>query len=213
MRILAIETATEACSIALVEDGTTLDSRHELLGRGHAEHLVPMIADLPGKGRADEIRVSLGPGSFTGVRIGLATARALGIAWRAEVLGYPTLSLVAQMNAATGAILPGSLEVTGPTGFLVCMSGGHGEWFVQPFNPARHPAGPVVSLTPEAAVERFEEPIVIGSRAEQFAALRGWGEARSVLPDARYIGWIHSDQLTSKLSPIYGRPPDARLPA
>ena len=91
MRILAIETATEACSAALFDNGALVDSRHEVLGRGHAERLVPMIAELPGKGRADEIRVSLGPGSFTGVRIGLAVARALGIAWHAEVRGYPTL--------------------------------------------------------------------------------------------------------------------------
>ena len=66
MRMLAIECATEACSLALFEGGTLLDRRHEILGRGHAEHLVPLIASLPGKGRADEIRVSLGPGSFLG---------------------------------------------------------------------------------------------------------------------------------------------------
>ena len=95
MRILAIETATEACSTALFDNGTLLDARHEVLGRGHAERLVPMIAELPGKGCAGEIRVSLGPGSFTGVRIGLAVARALGIAWHAQVRGYPTLALVA----------------------------------------------------------------------------------------------------------------------
>ena len=95
MRILAIETATEACSTALFDNGTLLDARHEVLGRGHAERLVPMIAELPGKGRAKEIRVSLGPGSFTGVRIGLAVARALGVAWHAQVRGYSTLALVA----------------------------------------------------------------------------------------------------------------------
>ncbi len=56
-----------------------------------------MIAELPDKGRAERIVVSLGPGSFTGVRIGLAAARALGLAWQAEVLGYPTPALVAAM--------------------------------------------------------------------------------------------------------------------
>ena len=56
MRILAIETATEACSVALFDGGVPLDARHEVLGRGHAERLVPMIAELPEKGRADEIR-------------------------------------------------------------------------------------------------------------------------------------------------------------
>ena len=119
MRTLVIETATEACSIALFEGGEEVAHDHRVLGRGHAETLVPMIADLPGKGRAERILVSLGPGSFTGVRIGIATARALGFAWSAHVLGYPTLALVAAMAEAEGAP-----EVT------VCMTGGHGEWFV-----------------------------------------------------------------------------------
>lgn len=212
MRILAIETATEACSVALIEKGVVLDSRHEILGRGHVERLVPMISELPDRGRAQEIRVSLGPGSFTGTRIGIAVARALGIAWGAEVLGYPTLSLVAQMNRLTGAILPGATEVTNPPALLVCMNGGHGEWFVQPFSSAGTPSAHWAALSPEAAIKRFHEPIVVGSRADEFVAQRGWGDPLHMLPDAQYIGWIAPDQLTARLTPIYGRGPDARLP-
>src|SRR5687768_17200227 len=97
MRTLVIETATEACSVALFdgEQRIYIGGTCEIIGRGHAERLVPMIAELPDKGRAGRVVVSLGPGSFTGVRIGLAAARALGLAWRAQVLGYPTLALVA----------------------------------------------------------------------------------------------------------------------
>ena len=139
-RILAIETASEACSVALFDGGELLARDHRVLGRGHAEQLVPMIGALPDKGRADRILVSLGPGSFTGVRIGIATARALGFAWGAEVWGYPTLGLVAAQ-----AWNEDSARVT------VCMNGGHGEWFIADFAKDT-PADEAQSLTPEAAV-------------------------------------------------------------
>jgi tRNA threonylcarbamoyladenosine biosynthesis protein TsaB len=213
MRTLAIECATEACSIALIDGGKVVAADHRLLGRGHAEHLVPMIAALPDRGHAAEIMVSLGPGSFTGVRIGIAVAKALGVAWGSTVLGYPTLALVATMAAKTGALLPGSQGLREPPDVLVCMNGGHGQWFVQPFSPAREPSGPCRSLTPEEAVAQHRQPIVVGSRALEFVALRGWGEPDELLPDAAWSGWIPRHLLTSQVTPIYGREPDARLPA
>ena len=209
MRTLAIETATDACSVALFRDGVLTERRHELISRGHAERLVPMIADLPDKGRADRILVSLGPGSFTGVRIGLAAARALGLAWGSEVLGYPTLALVAQMYPGE----PREMEFGRPADILVCMTGGHGEWFVQPFNPAREPLATCRSVKPEEAVALYDQPIVVGTRASEFVALRGSGQARDILPDAQFAKSVSGSLLTSRLVPIYGRPPDARLPA
>ena len=142
MRILAIETASEACSVALYEGAQRIAHDHRELGRGHAERLVPMIEALPDKGRAERILVSLGPGSFTGIRIGIATARALGVAWGAEVLGYPTLALVAVRGWQ-----PTPRPVT------VCRNGGHGEWFLADFTHDQ-PSGEVRSLTPDAARER-----------------------------------------------------------
>ena len=201
MRTLAIDCATEACSAALFEDGALLDGRYEILGRGHAERLVPMIAELPGKGLADRIVVSLGPGSFTGVRIGLAAARALGLAWRAEVLGYPTLALVAAMARK---------ERPGPV--TVCMSGGHGEWFVQDFGSEGEAEADLVSLAPEEAAQAAAHDLVAGSQAQALVALRGSGTAFSLLPDAREFPLLPKAFLDSDLAPIYGRGPDARLP-
>lgn len=215
MRVLTIECATEACSVALWQPGTPLgqfDHDFRVLGRGHAEALVPMIAALPDKGRADRILVSLGPGSFTGIRVGLAAARALSLAWGAECLGYPTLALVAASNSDWGAFLPGQMEGN-PVDVLVCMEGGHGDWFVQPFNAAGAPTGPFRAMSPDEAIAHCPHEIVVGSRAKAFVERRGWGKAHELYPNAISSYKIPGDQLTSNLTPIYGRAPDARLPA
>ncbi|MDP5102764.1 MAG: tRNA (adenosine(37)-N6)-threonylcarbamoyltransferase complex dimerization subunit type 1 TsaB [Erythrobacter sp.] len=198
MRTLAIETASEACSVALFDGGTLIARDHREIGRGHAEALVPMIAALPAKGRSERILVSLGPGSFTGVRIGLATARALGFAWGAEVLGYPTLALV-----GARAWQPTLRTVT------VCMNGGHGEWFVQNFVNG-HPESEVRSLTPAMALAAGAQKVIVGNRAKEFAALLGDERlALNLLPDAGAVGLLPEIVLTPALAPIYGRGPDA----
>lgn len=203
MRTLAIECATEACSIALFEGEEMMAHDHRVLGRGHAERLVPMIAALPDRGHASRILVSLGPGSFTGVRIGIATARALGYAWDAEVNGYPTLGLIAAMVHAEH---PG--KQVG-----ICTAGGHGEWFVQQFDARGLPRGEIRSLPPDEAVRAIDAPLVGGTRAEAFVAQREHGEAFPLHPDARFVLRIPAPLLSTEPRPIYGRPPDARLPA
>ena len=201
MRILAIETATEACSIALFGQGQLIDARHEVLGRGHAERLVPMIAELPEKGHAEQIRISLGPGSFTGVRIGLAVARALGVAWKIPVRGYPTLALVAAMaRAGTDRAV------------TICMSGGHGEWFVQDFGTDGMPLDDVASLSPDTAAMRRTQDILAGTRAEDLSAMIGVASAPIILPNASYALLVPDALLRDQLSPLYGRAPDAKLP-
>ena len=206
MRTLAIETATEACSIALFEEATQIAHDHREIGRGHAERLVPMIADLPDKGRADRILVSLGPGSFTGVRIGIATARALGFAWGSQVIGYPTLALVATKARAQAEMPSDAKEVT------VCMNGGHGEWFMQDFDAAGVPENDAASLTPEAAARKGAYSCIAGNRARELAQTQGdeLFQPFETLPDARFAPLVPQALLTRDLSPIYGRAPDAK---
>jgi tRNA threonylcarbamoyl adenosine modification protein YeaZ len=202
MRVLAIDCATEACSVALFDGDKPVDSAYQVLGRGHAEHLVPMIAALPERGKADRIAVSRGPGSFTGVRIGLAAARALALAWHAEIVSYPTLALIAAMAREQ----PGVHPVT------VAMSGGHGEWFVQEFAEDGLPASDLASLRPEDAARTAAADLIAGTQAEALVALRGHGTALALLPDARHFPLLPAALLTADLAPLYGRAPDARLP-
>lgn len=199
-RELVIETATAACSVALVEDGVVIAALHETVGRGHAERLIPMIAELPGAGRADVIRVDCGPGSFTGIRVGLAAARALGLGWGVPVSGFSSLSLIAAAVADPPATL------------AVAIGGGHGELFVQRFRTAPlQPIEPVFSARPEAAA-RIGEALVVGGGADALVSARGSGEARDAEANAANIARLPDQLVALPPHPIYVRAPDARPP-
>lgn len=198
---LVIETATAACSVALVEDGRVVAAIHEVVGRGHAERLVPMIAELPGRGRADAIRVDCGPGSFTGVRVGLAAARALGFGWGVPVTGFSSLALIAADVADP------------PAELAVAIGGGHGELFVQRFATAPlRPLAAMTSQTAEAAAKCIAERLVVGSGAEALVGARGHGEARSAAAEAANFPHLPAPLTGLPPSPLYGRAPDALPP-
>ena len=200
-RLLVIDSATEACSVALFDGNVLLAGHCVDLGRGHAERLVPMIADLPDRGRAAQIMVNLGPGSFTGIRVGIAAARALGLAWGAPVGGYDCLDLVAAM----------ARDHDNPTAIDVVMTGGHGEWFLASYDADAQLTAPLVSLSPDTAIDHARAPVVAGSQAAVVAARTG---ARGVVirPDARRFGLLNRAAWRQSVSPVYGRAPDARLP-
>lgn len=200
MRQLVIDSASEACSVALIEAGVVIDHRHEVIGRGHAERLIPLVAELSGGGRADALGVGCGPGSFAGVRIAIAAARGLGLGWSVPVRGFSTLALVAASAADAIAAADGA---------LVVMEGGHGQWFVQPFAADLSPVADVRSLLPGEAVV-VPGDLVVGNRADAFVTLRGAGTAIAALPDARAFPRLPAAALRDDPTPIYGRAPDAR---
>ncbi|WP_118857660.1 tRNA (adenosine(37)-N6)-threonylcarbamoyltransferase complex dimerization subunit type 1 TsaB [Sphingomonas mesophila] len=197
--ILAIDTATPACTVALIGlDGTVHASRSEVIGRGHAERLVPLVAEIVAGHVPSRILVGTGPGSFTGLRIGIAAAHGLAIGWDVPLAGLSSLALI-----AAGA--PGD----GPV--AVATVGGHGELFVQAF--ARGPLkaiGEPTSMTPGDAAAAISAPLVVGSGAATLVAARGSGEALDLLPSAA-DAWRLPEALRSlPVTPAYARAPDAK---
>ena len=200
MRRLVIDTATRACSVALFEGDLCIAAFHEDIGRGHAERLVPMISELPDKGRADVIHVDVGPGSFTGIRVGVSAARALALAWGAECHGYGCLDLIAAMarNGEDVAV-------------DVVMTGGHGEFYFQSFGEDGSASTKAQSAPPDIAAKMSNAELVAGDMAHRLVTLRGSGEAIKLLPNAQSWPGI-SDFKPQLPSPLYVRGPDAKLP-
>jgi len=199
--LLVIETATAALSVALFDSGALIADYHEVVGRGHAEALLPAIRDLLAGRIPDTIAVDCGPGSFTGVRVGLAAAQGLRIAWGVPTNGFSSTALVAAGAPADAAR-------------AVALTGGHGEVFVEMFDvsPFRS-AVPLRSLTPQDAAGTIPHARVVGSGAAAVVAARGWGEAVDALPRAADFGRLPPALAGLPLRPIYGRAPDAKPPA
>ncbi len=111
MRILAIETATSLGSVALLQDGDVVAQLSELVPRQHLEWLAPAMARvLAGAGwtpmQVNAVAVSTGPGSFTSLRIGIATAAMWARAREIPAVGVPTLAAVALGTQANGLVCP-----------------------------------------------------------------------------------------------------------
>jgi tRNA threonylcarbamoyladenosine biosynthesis protein TsaB len=194
---LVIDCASAACSVALIEGPRLIDERYEVIGRGHAERLLPMIEDLLGTRRPASILVDCGPGSFTGVRVGIAAAHGLAIGWRVPLAGYSSLALLA---AADG----GGRDVG------VALHGGHGQLFVQNYGSDLTSYGELRSLPPGEAAAAVSAARVLGSGAESLVSARGHGEAVDALPRAADARLLPPALRSLPPRPIYGRAPDAK---
>ena len=191
MKLLGFDTATTACSAALWAGGAvTAHKRIEAPG-GHAEALVPMLREVAAEGgttlaAVDAFAVTVGPGSFTGIRIGLATARGLALAGRRPLIGLSTLEVLA-------AGVPAG-EREGP--ILAALDAGRGRLYAQLFDRSLRALSEPEALTAEALPDLMAGvggPLVVAGtgREAALAALTPAIEARaatgSPAPDARVL--------------------------
>jgi tRNA threonylcarbamoyl adenosine modification protein YeaZ len=197
--ILAIDTSTVACTAALLDaSGSCLASRDEVIGRGHSERLVPMLDELLDGRRAARILVGVGPGSFTGIRVGIAAAHGLAIAWACELSGMSSLALLAAGASSGGPV-------------AAAVDGGHGELFVQQFEAhSLKPANDLLNLAPTDAAALISAPLVVGPGARKLVEARGQGDAEAAWPSARNAMRLPEELRTLSPKPIYARAPDAR---
>ena len=193
MMLLGFDTATTACSAALWAEGAVRAHRRIEAAGTHAEALVPMLCEVAAEagtelGRMDRFAVTVGPGSFTGIRIGLATARGLALALGRPLVGLSTLEVLA-------AGVPAQ-ERDGP--ILAALDAGSGRLYAQLFDrslrPLRAPEAVTAEALPGLLADAMEgEPLIVAGtgRDAVLAALPPEFGARAAsgfpTPDARVL--------------------------
>src|SRR5712675_641308 len=219
MLILAIDTALDACAAAVLdtESGTLIAQESESMKRGHAEALMPMIARVIkasgiGFSRLDRIAVTTGPGSFTGLRVGLSAARGIALAANKPVVGLTTLSAYAAPVVSQNGEQPviSAIDARHDQVYFQVVSG-NGSSLVWPR------VGPIEEAL---GASQFGAPHLVGNAANILA--EGWPaealppfkvDAQSA-PDIAWVAWLGAAVTadTAPASPFYLRAPDARIP-
>ena len=168
MTILAIDTSTLVSSVALAEQGRLLAELTLQTKKTHSEHLMPHIADIldkAGKIRSDltAIAVSIGPGSFTGLRIGLATAKALAYTLHLPLAGVPTMAALAFGCYAPGLTLAPMLDAQKGNVYFALY-----RWEEGTFQELTTPAVAAVETVLERLSQADTPVVILGEAAVLF---------------------------------------------
>jgi tRNA threonylcarbamoyladenosine biosynthesis protein TsaB len=226
IRILALDTALNACSVALTKNTEILASYHEVRSRGHAESLLPTVKELMAEANLefsdlDMIAVSVGPGTFTGLRIGLSAARAMALAAGIPCVGITTL------NALAAAVPSGIAE---NRTIVATADARRKEVYLQNFRYVKKDKLPSAASEPcavpilTANTKLLDGPLLVLGGGSALLQEANAFSGRDVLfpdlnpnPDAKVIaqlalagGVLSAD--TPPPAPVYLRGPDAKLP-
>jgi len=217
MLILAIDTALDACAAAVLDTGTSrvIAMESQAMRRGHAEALMPLVARVMKESALpfaalDRIAVTTGPGSFTGLRVGLSAARGIGLAAGKPVVGLTTLSAYAAPIVSEGGDQPviSAIDARHDQLYLQVVSG-HGSSLVRP---------KVASVEEALTASRFGAPYLLGNAAKILAdrwpsdATPPFKIDAQPAPDITWVAWLGAavNPETAPAKPFYLRAPDAK---
>jgi tRNA threonylcarbamoyladenosine biosynthesis protein TsaB len=217
MLILAIDTALEACAAAVLDTdaGELLAQEQVLMKRGHAEALMPMIAHVMRAAdlaftALDRIAVTVGPGSFTGLRVGISAARGIALAAQRPAVGLTTLSAYAAAIVGRSEAAPVLSAIDARHDHVYFqIVGGDGSQLVPP---------QVASVEAAIAASQFGAPHLVGNAAAILAARWPQDAPQPVAvdtlaaPDIGWVAWLGAaaDPDTMPARPFYLRAPDAK---
>ncbi|MGE5145209.1 MAG: tRNA (adenosine(37)-N6)-threonylcarbamoyltransferase complex dimerization subunit type 1 TsaB [Candidatus Eiseniibacteriota bacterium] len=220
MMVLGLDSAAGACSAALWRDGAVIARRLTLMERGHAEALMPMAEAVMTEAgmdfaALDAVGVTVGPGAFTGVRIGLAAARGLALAAGVPAVGVTTFE-------ALSAAVPED-ERAGRA-LLVAIDTKRADVYAQLFDAALAPLSEPAALSPAALAERLPAVplLAVGDGVRLLAEVLAGRDVRASAapshPDAAWVATLAASRLAAGRpaappAPLYLRPPDAIRPA
>ena len=216
MRVLAIDTALEACSAAVLdsEDGI-LASESLPMARGHAEALMPLIARVMEGAKTafadlDRVAVTTGPGSFTGLRVGISAARGIALSIDKPAVGLTTLAAFAAPYIARDDSI----------GLAVAIDARHEHVYLQVFGPSGRTlvAPRIAALRDAVRIAATGKTRVVGTAARALAAVWPASEPAPLLVEQQAvpdIGWVArlgavANSSPDALKPLYLRAPDAQ---
>ncbi len=218
--ILAFDTTLGFCSVALVEGGQVLGFELEEITKGHAEALFPMIDRVLGKAgvdlsNIDELGLTIGPGSFTGVRVGISAAKGFAYALNIPVKTMTTLAAMTLKPICDGTLNKGE-EI------VALIDARRGQIYAQKFSigdpktPPIRAEDPIILTSEGLGAWVGQNPkFIISSTNLILDELLDWnGRASGVLsPDAKFMGTILENHTQAhdgfQITPLYLREPDA----